>query len=157
MSGTSPNPAGSNAHSSAVGRGIDPTQNRQSERATTESAAPTNESYPEQKHAGAVGYGPAYHDGPTTGDKMTGLKEQVKGKVTGNHELARKGVERRTGELQKREQEVDEQDNPFGQGSTGGKDHQHHVDRAATVAPEGTEHAEHQRRGGNTDKVKHIG
>ncbi|KAI4527805.1 hypothetical protein K525DRAFT_255134 [Schizophyllum commune Loenen D] len=135
MSGTSPNPAGSSkstvasasdqhspthdidAHSSAVGRGIDPTQNRQSERATTESAAPTNESYPEQKHAGAVGYGPAYHDGPrkslttaqTTGDKLTGLKEQVKGKVTGNHELARKGVERRTGELQKREQEADEQ------------------------------------------------
>ena len=142
MSGTSPNPAGSSkstmapanaqqspthntdAHSSAVGRGIDPTQNRQSER---ESAAPTNESYPEQKHAGAVGYGPAYHDGPvrtvhalallckslttaqTTGDKLTGLKEQVKGKVTGNHELARKGVERRTGELQKREQEADEQ------------------------------------------------
>ncbi|KAL1676830.1 hypothetical protein EV122DRAFT_266621 [Schizophyllum commune] len=135
MSGTSPNPTGSSkstvasasdqqspthdidAHSSAVGRGIDPTQNRQSERATTESAAPTNESYPEQKHAGAVGYGPAYHDGPckslttaqTTGDKLTGLKEQVKGKVTGNHELARKGVERRTGELQKREQEADEQ------------------------------------------------
>ncbi|KAL1703463.1 hypothetical protein EV121DRAFT_260834, partial [Schizophyllum commune] len=145
MSGTSPNPAGSSkstttsvndqqspthntdAHTSAVGRGIDPTQNRQSERATTESAAPTNESYPEQKHAGAVGYGPAYHDGPvrtvhalallckslttaqTTGDKLTGLKEQVKGKVTGNHELARKGVERRTGELQKREQEADEQ------------------------------------------------
>ena len=49
------------------------------------------------------------------------------------------------------------QDNPFGQGSTGGKQDQHHVDRAATVAPEGIEHAEHQRRGGNTDKVKHIG
>ncbi|KAL1669891.1 hypothetical protein GGF50DRAFT_94855, partial [Schizophyllum commune] len=145
MSGTSPNPTGSSkstvasasdqhspthdidAHSSAVGRGFDPTQNRQSERATTESAAPINESYPEQKHAGAVGYGPAYHDGPvrtvyalailckslttaqTTGDKLTGLKEQVKGKVTGNHDLARKGVERRTGELQKREQEADEQ------------------------------------------------
>ena len=29
--------------------------------------------------------------------------------MTGNHELARKGVERRTGELQKREQEADEQ------------------------------------------------
>ena len=37
------------------------------------------------------------------------MKEQVKGKVTGNQELARKGVERRTGELQKREQEADEQ------------------------------------------------
>ncbi|KAL1744923.1 hypothetical protein HDZ31DRAFT_63642 [Schizophyllum fasciatum] len=157
MSGTSPNPAGTTAHSSAVGRGVDPTQERSADARAPETAAPpTNESYPEQKHAGAVGHGPAFHNGPTTGDKMTGLKEQIKGKVTGNHDLARQGQERRTGELQRREQEADDQDNPFGQ-SAQSNEGQHHVDRAATVAPEGTERVEQQRRGANTDKVKHIG
>ncbi|TRM59022.1 hypothetical protein BD626DRAFT_174441 [Schizophyllum amplum] len=149
MSGAFP---ASGTNPSAVGHGVDPMQDR--EQRATETAPPNNESYPEQKHAGTVGYGPAFHIGPTTGDKMAGLKETAKGKLTGNHDLVRQGKERRTGELQKREQESEDQDNPFGAGPP---QEQNHVDRAATVAPEGTDRAEHQRQGGNTDRVKHIG
>ncbi|KAF8905086.1 hypothetical protein CPB84DRAFT_1960637 [Gymnopilus junonius] len=46
--------------------------------------SPPLESYPEQKHAGKVGYGPNYHSGATLEDKIEGLKDELKGKITHN-------------------------------------------------------------------------
>ncbi|KAF8578932.1 hypothetical protein K439DRAFT_1638425 [Ramaria rubella] len=71
------------------------------------------EALPEQKHAGAVGYGPdfANKNRTTMGDKIAGLKEELVGKITKNPELVQKGHDRKTGELKKREHE-DESD-PF--------------------------------------------
>ncbi|KAI0635200.1 hypothetical protein C8Q77DRAFT_1156521 [Trametes polyzona] len=77
------------------------------------SPAPSNNGgYPEQKHAGAVGYGPEYGKGATTGDKLTGLKDEVKGKVFRKPDLVEHGRELRTGEYKKKQQEDDM--NPFG-------------------------------------------
>jgi len=69
---------------------------------------------PEQKHAGKVGYGPEFanKDRATMGDKFTGLKEEIMGKVKKNPELVQKGHERRAGELKKKEREEKETD-PF--------------------------------------------
>ncbi|KAF9028901.1 hypothetical protein BDZ89DRAFT_951019 [Hymenopellis radicata] len=63
--------------------------------------------YPEQRHAGAIGYGPNYHAGPTMTDKIVGMKEVVKGKVTKNPDLIQHGQERKTGVLQQKERESD--------------------------------------------------
>ncbi|CAE6488294.1 unnamed protein product [Rhizoctonia solani] len=75
------------------------------------------EQYPPQIHAGKVGYGPHYAEvhGKDTGlgAKMTGLKEQIKGKITRNHELEQKGKERKTGELAAKQQADDDAKNPF--------------------------------------------
>ncbi|KAE9392115.1 hypothetical protein BT96DRAFT_1000661 [Gymnopus androsaceus JB14] len=43
--------------------------------------------YPEQRHSGAVGYGPNYNQGVGFSEKLGGLKEQVKGTLTKNHDL----------------------------------------------------------------------
>ncbi|CAK5262246.1 unnamed protein product [Mycena citricolor] len=67
----------------------------------------SGEVYPEQKHAGAVGYGPNYNQKPGFADKVTALKEQVVGKVTKNPELVTKGHDRWTGELKKKELDAD--------------------------------------------------
>ncbi|KAF9269852.1 hypothetical protein L218DRAFT_293602 [Marasmius fiardii PR-910] len=72
-----------------------------------------DETYPPQHHAGAVGYGPNYHLGPTFSDKMTGLKEEVKGKITRHPDLVKQGHDRRTGEQQRREREEDMKSDPF--------------------------------------------
>lgn len=82
--------------------------------------------YPEQKHAGAVGYGPEYgrmHQAvsqtckpvkdrqlisiiPQTAiEKFEGLKEQLVGKVTHNADKAEHGRELRTGELKRKQQQ----------------------------------------------------
>ncbi|KAJ4474342.1 hypothetical protein J3R30DRAFT_3707147 [Lentinula aciculospora] len=71
------------------------------------SSTQDSQSYPEQHHAGAVGYGPNYRQGATLSDKITGLKEELKGKVTKNSELLERGRERKTGELKKKEHEQD--------------------------------------------------
>ncbi|KAJ3887976.1 hypothetical protein GG344DRAFT_68348 [Lentinula edodes] len=84
---------------------------------TTDSTNSTNstESYPEQHHAGAVGYGPNYRQGPSLTDKLSGLKEELKGKVTKNPGLVEHGKEMKTGELKKKEQEEDMNNlDPFG-------------------------------------------
>ncbi|KAK7040735.1 hypothetical protein VNI00_009641 [Paramarasmius palmivorus] len=101
-----------------------------------------NQAYPPQRHAGATGFGPNYHPGPTFGDKMTGIKEQVKGTVTRNTELTQQGKDRRTGELKRREAEEDDKSDPF---ATPEEKEQKH--KAATVAPEGSDEAEQQRTG----------
>ncbi|KAJ7472326.1 hypothetical protein B0H11DRAFT_1729718 [Mycena galericulata] len=64
--------------------------------------------YPEQKHAGAVGYGPNYNQKAGFLDKVTGLKEEFKGKVTKNPDLAAKGHDRMTGELKHKELEEED-------------------------------------------------
>lgn len=69
--------------------------------------------YPEQLHAGKVGYGPNYHQGPGFTDKVTGLKEEIKGKVTRKPELVQRGHDRITGELKKKELEEDFKSDPF--------------------------------------------
>ncbi|KAH7867945.1 uncharacterized protein C8R40DRAFT_1030619, partial [Lentinula edodes] len=63
--------------------------------------------YPTQHHAGAVGYGPNYRQGPSLTDKLSGLKEELKGKVTKNPGLVEHGKEMKTGEVKRREQQED--------------------------------------------------
>ncbi|CAE6444298.1 hypothetical protein BN14_10161 [Rhizoctonia solani AG-1 IB] len=79
--------------------------------------AKEGEQYPPQLHAGKVGYGPHYAEvhGKENGlgAKLTGVKEQLKGMVTRNHELQQKGKERRTGELAAKEHAEDDAQNPF--------------------------------------------
>ncbi|CDO70104.1 hypothetical protein BN946_scf184806.g31 [Trametes cinnabarina] len=144
--------------------------------------AGTDDGYPEQKHAGAVGYGPEYNKGATTGDKIEGLKEEVKGKILRKPDVVEHGRELRTGELKKKQQENDS--NPFdnakddkSEQSAGGNAGLNHPpsgpdsseaskpnpadkgarEQAATTAPEGTEKGERQKSMGNTDKVAYIG
>ncbi|KAJ3776191.1 hypothetical protein FB446DRAFT_722223 [Lentinula raphanica] len=73
----------------------------------SQSAPSAQEDYPEQRHAGAVGYGPNYRQGATLNDKISGLKEELKGKVTKNPDLVEHGKEKKTGELKKKELEED--------------------------------------------------
>ncbi|OBZ78120.1 hypothetical protein A0H81_01888 [Grifola frondosa] len=75
--------------------------------------------YPPQRHAGAVGYGPEYGKGASTGDKLSGLQEEMVGKLLHNPEKVQHGRDLRTGELKRREKEDDA--NPFGK-SSGGDD-----------------------------------
>ncbi|EMD36283.1 hypothetical protein CERSUDRAFT_95623 [Gelatoporia subvermispora B] len=65
------------------------------------------ESYPEQRHAGAVGYGPDYQKGATMGDKIDGYEEELKGKILRKPDLVQHGREMRTGELKKKAREGD--------------------------------------------------
>ncbi|KAI0718954.1 hypothetical protein C8T65DRAFT_637544 [Cerioporus squamosus] len=118
----------------------------------------SNDGYPEQKHAGAVGYGPEYGKGAGTGDKITGMKEEVKGKLFHKPDLVQHGQEMRTGALKKRQMEEDS--NPFQSAKEQSGDQQKKADahqevQAATTAPEGTQNAERQAQGQND--VKHIG
>ncbi|KAI0782732.1 hypothetical protein C8Q75DRAFT_786618 [Abortiporus biennis] len=141
-----------------------------------------NSEYPEQRHAGAVGLGPEYGKGASGSDKITGWKEEIEGKVLRNPAKLQHGKDLRTGELKKREQ-AEEDENPFasGGGTKGKAKHSdskqspsevkstppppaaiHHDERgekeqAATVAPEGTNEAEEQRKGGQSTKNKQIG
>ncbi|KAM0748907.1 hypothetical protein T439DRAFT_327417 [Meredithblackwellia eburnea MCA 4105] len=69
--------------------------------------------YPPQLHAGKVGLGPHYHEGPTLADKMQGVKETIKGKITRDPELAEQGKQRITGELQEKERAEDQAEDPF--------------------------------------------
>ncbi|KAF8066728.1 hypothetical protein FPV67DRAFT_1496178 [Lyophyllum atratum] len=121
-----------------------------------------------QRHAGQVGYGPAYHQGPTLGDKFHGIKEEIKGKITGKPELMEKGRERKTGELARKVREEQDRQDPFAnpqerqQKLEEEKRAQEERDKAAmeeaaTVAPAGTPEAEAQRRGEVSYRVKSIG
>jgi hypothetical protein len=68
----------------------------------TSAAPPSEVQYPEQKHAGAVGYGPNYHQGPTVGEKATGLKEELVGKMKHDQGMTQHGHELRTGILKQK-------------------------------------------------------
>ncbi|KAJ7768273.1 hypothetical protein B0H16DRAFT_1519218 [Mycena metata] len=118
--GTSTNTADIHGvHPSAVGANTQPdatkTQPESDAQTNKESAEGDHldSQYPEQKHAGAVGFGPNYHQTPGFLDKVTGLKEEMKGKVTRNPDLAAKGHDRMTGELKKKELEADAAEDPF--------------------------------------------
>ncbi|KIM80141.1 hypothetical protein PILCRDRAFT_822660 [Piloderma croceum F 1598] len=63
----------------------------------------SRDEYPEQRHAGAVGYGPSYNKDAGIGEKITGIKEEVLGKIKKDPSLVEQGKLRKTGELQKRE------------------------------------------------------
>jgi len=73
----------------------------------TSSSGPgaSNDEYPPQLHAGQVGYGPNFGQGTSTGDKMTGFKEELVGKVKRDTDLVQHGHDLRTGNLQRRERE----------------------------------------------------
>ncbi|KAJ7176677.1 hypothetical protein C8R46DRAFT_1076990 [Mycena filopes] len=119
------NPHTSNAadingvHPSAVGANTQPDATKtqpESHEQTTQASAEADHldsQYPEQKHAGAVGYGPNYHQKPGFLDKVTGIKEEIKGKVTKNPEMVATGHERMTGDLKKKELEADLATDPF--------------------------------------------
>jgi hypothetical protein len=87
----------------------------------------SGDEYPEQRHAGAVGYGPSYSKDPVSnyilckvtpckihrgvndqgiGEKITGIKEEVLGKIKKDPSLVEQGKLRKTGELQRREAEA---------------------------------------------------
>ncbi|KAK0475888.1 hypothetical protein IW261DRAFT_1493481 [Armillaria novae-zelandiae] len=109
-------PTAASVHPSAIGSGIRPDTTQQNDaneahRATVGSQE--HHEYPEQKHAGKVGYGPQYHSGPTFSDKVSGLKEVVKGKITGNQGLVQHGHDRKTGELKRKEKLQDMEEDPF--------------------------------------------
>ncbi|KAI0653919.1 hypothetical protein C8Q70DRAFT_926767, partial [Cubamyces menziesii] len=142
----------------------------------SQSPAPSNnDGYPEQRHAGAVGYGPEYGKGASTGDKITGLKEELKGKILHKPDVVEHGRELRTGELKKKQQE-DQDHPPSGAGSSADSDKPnapksfppatsdpaHPTDKgareqAATTAPEGTEKAQRQKSMGNADNTTMYG
>ncbi|KAH9950791.1 hypothetical protein B0H21DRAFT_776470 [Amylocystis lapponica] len=148
--------------------------------------APTNvpqseEDYPEQRHAGAVGYGPDYAKGAGAGDKFAGIFEEAKGKVLRKPEVVEHGRERRTGELKEKEKaQADQSEDPFAKAggekpvkedapskvpanknatSQGPQDpaDQHARERASTVAPEGTAKADVQRQGEAVNGYRNIG
>lgn len=98
--------------------------------------------YPEQRHAGAIGHGPEFQKGVGVDEKIGGLKDQLKGKITRDPELVEYGRERRTGELKRKEQEEDEP--RFGRerdtGSVHGV-HQHSTDRSKANTQNRAEYA----------------
>ncbi|KAF4610047.1 hypothetical protein D9613_010664 [Agrocybe pediades] len=58
--------------------------------------------YPEQRHAGKIGYGPNFNTGAGLGDKLIGLAEEIRGKLTGNRDLVRHGHDVFSGESKRR-------------------------------------------------------
>ncbi|KAG8951892.1 hypothetical protein FRC04_005584 [Tulasnella sp. 424] len=69
-----------------------------------------DQDYPEQKHAGKVGYGPNFAEARgkiTMGEKIDGLKEEMKGKLKHDQHMVQEGHDKRTGELKRREIEAD--------------------------------------------------
>ncbi|KAF5327531.1 hypothetical protein D9619_004368 [Psilocybe cf. subviscida] len=74
---------------------------------------PGEEDLPEQLHAGKVGYGPNYHRGPTLEDKMMGIKEEIKGKLTRNSERVEHGREIKSGKEREKKLTGEDEPNPF--------------------------------------------
>ncbi|KAG8976266.1 hypothetical protein FRB93_013363 [Tulasnella sp. JGI-2019a] len=69
---------------------------------------PPGVEYPEQKHAGKVGLGPAYaetHGAVSLSERFAGLKQEIKGKITRNPETVEKGREMKSGGAKKKELE----------------------------------------------------
>ncbi|CUA73298.1 hypothetical protein RSOLAG22IIIB_05246 [Rhizoctonia solani] len=107
----------------------------------------TNEGdqYPPQIHAGKVGYGPHYAEvhgkDSGLGAKVTGLKEQLKGKITRNHELEQQGKDRKSGQLAAKQQAEDDAKNPFEnkEEEAAGKPTDSTVNKEASESTTGTE------------------
>ncbi|KAI6121129.1 hypothetical protein F5141DRAFT_998221 [Pisolithus sp. B1] len=91
--------------------GVDPSaigSNTEPERTTSDQSSSDelqDKGFPPQRHAGAIGLGPEYAMGASTSEKLQGLKEEMKGKITGKLELVEHGRELRTGELKRKEKE----------------------------------------------------
>jgi len=76
-----------------------------------EGGADPNMDYPEQKHAGEVGYGPNYaemHGHVTVGERFEGLKKEVKGKIKRDPKLIQEGHDKMTGEAKRKQLEEDQ-------------------------------------------------
>ncbi|KAI0729200.1 hypothetical protein C8Q72DRAFT_778626 [Fomitopsis betulina] len=84
---------------------MSPSANSQAPTASRDDTDAENGSdgYPEQRHAGAVGLGPEFGRGVTTGDKIEGYKEELKGKILRKPDVVQHGHDLRTGELKRRE------------------------------------------------------
>ncbi|PFH48573.1 hypothetical protein AMATHDRAFT_49398 [Amanita thiersii Skay4041] len=65
--------------------------------------SPQNSEYPEQRHAGKVGYGPNFTMQPSISDRFEGLYEEAKAKLTHNEALHKHGHDLRTGELKRKQ------------------------------------------------------
>jgi len=64
--------------------------------------------YPEQKHAGKVGYGPNYaeeHGHVPMTERFEGLKEEIMGKIKRDPKLAQEGHDKVTGEAKRKQPE----------------------------------------------------
>jgi len=64
---------------------------RSESQASTEPKEPERDELPPQLHAGKVGYGPNLDPAPTIGEKFSGLKEELKGKLKHDPELVKHG------------------------------------------------------------------
>jgi len=87
--------------------------------------------YPEQKHAGKVGYGPNYAEMQgrvTLGERVDGLKQEFKGKVKRDPEMVKHGHDVMTGEAKRRAMDLDA--NPIQKTATPG-------DTEGNESPEG--------------------
>ncbi|KAK4054140.1 hypothetical protein OIV83_001165 [Microbotryomycetes sp. JL201] len=80
-----------------------------------------SDGYPEQAHAGQLGLGPNYRKHPTTGDKVSGTMEEIKGKILRNPEKAQHGHDMKTGELFEKEKAKDDAEDPFAKPEGGDK------------------------------------
>ncbi|KAH9481710.1 hypothetical protein JR316_0006237 [Psilocybe cubensis] len=81
--------------------------------ANSTSAPGGDTTYPEQLHAGKVGYGPNFRTSPSLGDKIQGLKEELKGKVTRNPDLVQHGKDVKSGEERRKDLLGEDEHNPF--------------------------------------------
>ncbi|PPQ72205.1 hypothetical protein CVT24_002362 [Panaeolus cyanescens] len=59
--------------------------------------------YPEQRHAGKVGYGPNYNVHASFADVVTGVADELRGKMTHNPDLVHHGHELLSGEEKRKE------------------------------------------------------
>ena len=99
-------------------------QQRSDSKGDVSPSSPRDADYPPQLHAGAVGLGPEFGKGAvrtnpslrapqilvdklspvqTIGEKIDGMKEEIKGKVKHDPELVQHGRDQRTGELKRKE------------------------------------------------------
>ena len=99
-------------------------QQRSDSKGDVNPSSPRDADYPPQLHAGAVGLGPEFGKGAvrtnpslrapqilvdklspvqTIGEKIDGMKEEIKGKVKHDPELVQHGRDQRTGELKRKE------------------------------------------------------
>ncbi|GAA5992327.1 hypothetical protein JCM10908_000428 [Rhodotorula pacifica] len=63
--------------------------------------------YPEQAHAGKLGYGPSYAGNSGIADQLKGTEEKIKGKLFHKPELVQQGEERKAGILAERKHDYD--------------------------------------------------
>ncbi|KAF5381603.1 hypothetical protein D9615_005421 [Tricholomella constricta] len=151
----------SSVHPSAIGSETQPNTDSISQvsstssvdaSSTTATVGSNDDVYPEQHHAGKVGYGPNYHQGPTLGDKLKGLEEELKGKITRDRALVEHGRERITGELKAKEREEDLNKDPFATP----EDKQQHPEpgQASAGHAQGVTQTQSQ---GHAPRIKHTG